>query len=170
MFHQTHFYPSFNCSFAASEAQNILSPPPSPVLRPSALWFWPEHSHAHNTGLFWFSPLLIWKPAYTNMTSVLVHILACLFYKSCDLPGLSAYHSPDALLACIWHNPSCWLLICNADEWEFCLKRALSLCLSGNKGQEGRQSLWMSTLTTSHRGEGMDARPGKSLRLTLTVC
>lgn len=49
MFHQTHFYPSFNCSFAASEAQNVLSPSPSPVLRPSALWFWPEHSHAHNT-------------------------------------------------------------------------------------------------------------------------
>lgn len=167
----THSHPSFNCSLAAFEAQNILSPSPSSVLIPSALWFWLERSHACNT-------------------EVCFNSLGCSFGSQCTSTGLLCLCT--CLLVCYTNHfisldPApiilqmpCWPIfgtILHVGCWFAMLIRENSALaghylsvLSGNKWQEGRQSLWMSTLTTSHRGEGVDARLGKSGRLTLTVC
>lgn len=68
-------------------------------------------------------------------------------------PPLYPVCSPDA---------GCWFVMLMSKlpplEWPFCV-------LSGNKGQEGCQALWMFILTTSRTGGGVSGRPGKRLRL-----
>lgn len=104
----------------------------------------------HTWDLVKFSRWFIWKSVwYTNLASVLVYVFACLFYKSCSLPepGTIILQMPLWPIFGTLLHAGCWFARLMSEN------SALACVLSDNEGQEGRQSLWMSTLTTRHRGE-----------------